>query len=410
MIESHTQRAELLIQQRRLDEALRELLVALSATPDSPRLHYLLCMVFNGKQEYEKALEHAGKSIQLAPDGDTAHYAMGLTLLHLKRLRPALEAAETAVSLAPEDPENHALKAFVLEARHLWSKALAAADTGLSLDPEHQACLNIRATCLTQLGRQDELKATFGSALRSDPENAVTHANIGWAALHRGDHRGACDAFREALRIDPQLQWARSGIVEALKARNPIYAVMLRYFLWMSRFPPKVQFGLMLGLVFGMRLLSQMGARYPALLPAINIIVPAYLLFAMMTWMARPLFNLLLWMRRDGRLALVDAQKRGAAFFAVGLGFSFLGLLALLLITRLAPGMSWWIYMLPFLLLLPWNLAIQARRGTPRLLTSLFAVAMLGAGIMIFFDPKRFLNIYTMGCILSTWVGNFVPR
>ena len=77
--------------------------------------------------------------------------------------------------------------------------------------------------------------ADAGSALANDPENALTHANQGWALLHRGDHAKALEHFREALRIDPELDWARAGIVEALKARHLIYRLMLRFFLWIGR-------------------------------------------------------------------------------------------------------------------------------------------------------------------------------
>ena len=31
------------------------------------------------------------------------------------------------------------------------------------------------------------------------------------------------------------LDWARVGMIEALKARNPVYRLLLLYFLWMSR-------------------------------------------------------------------------------------------------------------------------------------------------------------------------------
>ncbi len=52
--------------------------------------------------------------------------------------------------------------------------------------PEHAGCLNLRAMALVQLGRKDEASRTLGSALADDPENALTHANQGWALLHRG--------------------------------------------------------------------------------------------------------------------------------------------------------------------------------------------------------------------------------
>ena len=53
--------------------------------------------------------------------------------------------------------------------------------------------------------------------------------------LHQAQPKAALEHFREALRLDPNLQYAQAGIVEALKARNPIYRWMLGYFLWMGR-------------------------------------------------------------------------------------------------------------------------------------------------------------------------------
>ena len=64
---------------------------------------------------------------------------------------------------------------------------------------------------LVRLGRRDEAGATLEAALARDPENAVTHANQGWARLHAGDFRGALEHFREALRLNPSLEWARAG-------------------------------------------------------------------------------------------------------------------------------------------------------------------------------------------------------
>ena len=40
-----------------------------------------------------------------------------------------------------------------------------------------------------------------------------------WALIEQGEHEQAMEHFREALRLNPQLDWARQGIVEAMKAR-----------------------------------------------------------------------------------------------------------------------------------------------------------------------------------------------
>ncbi len=66
--------------------------------------------------------------------------------------------------------------------------------------------------------------------------------------MHQGDHKQALEHFREALRLKPDMEWARNGMVEALKARYFLYRLMLRYYLWMSRFTRRGQWGMIIGL------------------------------------------------------------------------------------------------------------------------------------------------------------------
>src|SRR5262249_35174190 len=159
----------------------------------------------------------------------------------------------------------------------------------------------LRAIAMVKLGRRAEAGATIDAALARNPDNALTHANQGWTLLEKGKPKQALEHFREALRLDPENEWARQGIVEALQARNVIYAVMLKYFLWMSRFSNRAQWGIILGAYFGNRLLSALAHSNPDLAPWILPLRILYVCFALMTWMASPFFNLLLRINRFGR-------------------------------------------------------------------------------------------------------------
>lgn len=64
---------------------------------------------------------------------------------------------------------------------------------------------------LTQLGHKDEAASSLETALFRDPENAWTHANRGWQQLQHGDREQGMDHFREALRLDPTMDWARGA-------------------------------------------------------------------------------------------------------------------------------------------------------------------------------------------------------
>jgi len=54
-------------------------------------------------------------------------------------------------------------------------------------------------------------------------------------------------------------------MVEALKARNVIYRVMLRYFLWMARLSAKAQWAVVIGMYVGTRLLARRCRRQTGL-------------------------------------------------------------------------------------------------------------------------------------------------
>jgi tetratricopeptide (TPR) repeat protein len=173
-------------------------------------------------------------------------------------------------------------------------------------------CTNCRAEALVQLGRRGEAGEALETALAEDPEDSHTHANKGWALLHAGQPKQALEHFKEALRIDPENEWARAGIVEALKARNFLYRWLLAYFLWMSRLSAGMQWGIILGGYFLIRFLGSAARENPALGPYVLPIQIIYMLFAILTWTAPHLFNLLLRLDKYGRYALSDDQIMGA--------------------------------------------------------------------------------------------------
>ena len=302
------ERASLLLQQRRHDLAETELRRHLTAEPDDAHGHTLLALCLAALDRDREAIDEAREAIRLAPDLANAHYAHALALESVNKYGDAERAIGEAIRLDPEEADYYALLAQVHANRRRWRDALATADQGLAIDPEHSGCLNLRAHALVQLNRRDDAAETIGEALARDPEDPFTHANQGWARLHAGDHAAALDHFREALRLDPRLEWAREGLVEALKAHYPVYGLMLRYFLWMSRLPRGTQMLVIIGGWFGVRIARGLAAADPTLRLILTPLIVAYAIFAVLTWTADPLFNLLLRLNRYGRYALSPEQ------------------------------------------------------------------------------------------------------
>jgi hypothetical protein len=117
--------------------------------------------------------------------------------------------------------------------------------------------------------------------------------------------------------LNPEMEWARAGIVEAMKARNFVYRWMLAYFLWMARLDARVRWGLVIGALVANNLISGQIQKTPALAPFLLPVLFAYFAFVLMSWLAYPLFNLLLRLDRFGRYALSRDQVWGANVLVV---------------------------------------------------------------------------------------------
>lgn len=319
------QKAQLLFAQSRFDLAERELRGSLASDPEDWLSHAMLAFALLRQEKVEDAIAEARAAIGYMPDAAYAHYVLALALSESKDAKVrkgARAAAAQALELEPENPDNHSLLGWLDLEEKRWKEALENAERALSLEPEHVQGANIRAQALVKLGRGVEAGLTLGSALAREPEDAMTHANMGWTLLETGDHKQALVHFRESLRLDPTSEWAREGIVEAMKARNIIYRGMLKYFFMMSKLQGRAQWMLILGLVFGVRIIRGIGEKNPGFAPIASAITVLYTAFVAATWLSRPLFNLVLRLDRFGRLCLSEDQIRGSNWLGATLGLA----------------------------------------------------------------------------------------
>jgi tetratricopeptide (TPR) repeat protein len=404
-------RATMLMQVRRYDEAVAELRRALAAEPNEAELHALLAYCLLELDSLEEATSEAEAAVGLAPHFAFPFYVLARVWQERNHPDRAMTAIDEAIRINPEDADYHAFKAGLHYNASRWRDALSEAETGLHFDAEHVQSNNLRAMALVKLGRKEEAGATIDAALAREPDNSWTHANKGWSLLearHTGD---ALQHFRESLRLDPTNNYARAGLVEGLKARNPIYGLFLRYLLWMAKLPPRTQMGVVIGGYIGFRMVRTIAADNPGLAPYLNPLLYAYMVFAWFTWLAQPVFNLLLRLHPLGKHALSADQRRETNWFGLTVatagicfGLSFLG--------------GWF---LPFDLLalyvivlaLPIHLVFQCSPGWPRLTmiagTGLLAVTAASAMIALYslsVRPFRNLNdFYWLGIVIAIWGG-----
>ncbi len=415
------ERGSILYQTGRHEAAEQEFRAALAQDSSNALSHAMLGLCLARREAYDEATAEAQEAIRLRPDWHFGYSTLAHVLLDRERLKPAAEAIVKAIEIDSFNAGYHGLLATIRLQQRLWLAALAAADAGLQIDPENQFCLNARAQALVKLGRSDEASLTIDGALRKDPENAVTHANQGWALLHAGKHREAIVHFREALRLKPEMEWAKAGLVESLKARNIIYRLMLKYFLFMSRLRGRAQWAIIVGGYVGYQILVAVKDAHPELRVLLLPLIIAYAVFAIMTWIARPLFDLMLRLHPYGRYALSRDQTMGANLvggtIAVALAIATAGLArhdSNLLTSAVLCGM----------LLLPISTIYSRPSGWPRQAMTLYcgALAFVGVAIAVagwrlhraglpasdflFNMRQQLITLFLFGVFLNGWVAN----
>jgi Flp pilus assembly protein TadD len=324
---AYLDRARLLLAQSRPADAERESMRALAQQPDDPSALALLALSRIEQDKRTAALEAAREAVGLAPDQPFFHYVHAHVLRNMDRSEEAFRAIQESLRLDPADADTFALLSSIELGRSRWPAALDAAETALALNAEHVGAANLRAMALVRLGRKAEAMESVDYALDRAPENAFSHANQGWNCLHQNDPRKAQEHFREALRLDPDLEYAREGMLEALKARNPVYRVMLAYFLWLGRQSARFQWAFIIGIFFGGRIARTLSESQPALNWIWWPLLGLFYGFVYLSWTAHPMFNLLLRFDRFGRHVLSPDQRKGAAWFGASFALAIGALL-----------------------------------------------------------------------------------
>ncbi len=409
----HLRRAELLLSQHRYDLAEDQLRQAIAAEPNEAIAYSYLAFCLAEREQWGEATESAQRAIALDPGDPRVHHALASVLRDRNMLREARAAIDESIRIAPHDADYWSVLGSIELMEKRWRAALEAAERGLECDAEHEVCVNIRAMALTNLGDRAGAAAAIDATLQRNPENAVTHANLGWTRLHEGRPRDAMTHFREALRLQPELEWARAGIVEAMKARSFIYRIFLAYFLFMNRLRGRAQWAILIGGYLMFQVVSSLSASNPALSPWLMPLMAAYLIFALGTVVSVPLFNLFLFTSRFGRYALSDQQRRGAAIFGVAIlpALAFLVLWA----TVPHPGMEL-CSLLCGLWIMPVALATMSRPGSQLLVMgSLAGVLGIACAYLCFFviafqriPFEGAVIAYTLACVGSAWVANIM--
>jgi tetratricopeptide (TPR) repeat protein len=306
------------------DEALAELNHLIREEPYQGGFYALRALVHAELGRLDQAAEDARTGREVSPDHPFVHYVSGAVALQQGAVLEAIRAARTAQELSPVYADAALLEARARASAGQWSRVRALAERVSEHDPSNEEAA-ILATIAASVERDNVLdEAAWKSLAERFPLNPVARAASGWTKLTSGQISAARGEFEHALTLDPTMSWAKRGLVLTLKARNPIYALLLQFFLWFGKLPSRTRLFVLLGGVFGYNFLRRAAEEEPQLKPLITPVLIAYGIFVALSWLADPLLNLLLLTKAEGR-RLLDADDRQSALLVGGcLGLALL--------------------------------------------------------------------------------------
>lgn len=407
MTEGLLERAMLLLQQQRYDDAERILNEIISLNPQDDHALYLLGEVCLQNDEYDRAEELADSAIAINPAASHYFFLKSRISLSKEKINDAERYVTEAIGMDPYRADHFAFWAQIKLYRKDYAGALDVANQALALDPSHIFALNVRSTALLKLNRKEESFETIAEALQENPNDAYTHANYGWGLLEKRQTAKALEHFKEALKNDPNSIHAQAGMTEALKARFFLYRWFLQYSFWMSNMTAKYQWAFILGFYFGSKLLQNLARSSEALRPFLYPLIMLLFVFAFSTWIIGPLGNLFLRLNPYGKHLLDREEKISSSLVGVSLLISLVSGLSYLI-----TGYEGYILLafFTFTMMIPLSRLFAAPKAVFLIYNIVMFVVGATAVALVFAGRKlmpELATVYLIGLLAFQFLANY---
>jgi len=176
---SYLQRAELLNDLGRYDEAIEEVRHALALNPEYADAHAMLALLQFHAKRYEEAIEPAEAALTIDPEHLAAHIVRGHALAALRRTEAALSAAEDLFRQDPESWLVNAEYAAILRQVRNGQPALDAAWRAVRLAPEEPRAHHVLALVAGDLGLTELAERARSEAARLQLESKSADQDLG---------------------------------------------------------------------------------------------------------------------------------------------------------------------------------------------------------------------------------------
>ncbi|GGM30364.1 tetratricopeptide repeat protein [Micromonospora yangpuensis] len=214
--DGYLQRAQLLAELGRYDEAAAELGFAVTLDPGSAAALTMLARVRLAADQPAQARTVAEQAVAVAPGALAPLVVRALALIDLREFAEAARTADEILALGPDDAYAQRSAAAVLAGARNGQPALNAAWRGVELAVEEPQAHLVLGLVAARLGLFDLAERAYREALRLNPQLAEARYDVGVLRLEQR-------RYAEELE---QLAEAAAPTVAAEPAGNPAMPVV----------------------------------------------------------------------------------------------------------------------------------------------------------------------------------------
>ena len=182
--------------------------------PTDPATLHNVAEALRTQGRYREAVASYRAALEIDADFAPAHAGLGIALFQWERYEESIGALEQALALQPDLPvAGSSPYVFLGRAAHKLGRPDAAEYFARAVrrDPHDPEALDHLAMARFGQQRYDEALALYRTMTEIDPDNAVTHSNLGATLYYLGRFEEALSSIERALVLDADLEIARVG-------------------------------------------------------------------------------------------------------------------------------------------------------------------------------------------------------
>jgi len=207
-VKAHLQKAQLLTQQGKTEEALKIYISIIESEPDNRDAvqgWFITTMrnTSSGPEGALKTIEDLGK---VYPENNAILFWKCFIEASTGLNEEALKDNEKLIKIYPDDPLNFILRGQVLHAKGEYTEAYQAFDRATTLDPGRWDVWGMKAGSLAKVGKFDEAIISINKGVELAPNQPVNIYNRACIYCLKGEKANALADLQKAISINPSFK------------------------------------------------------------------------------------------------------------------------------------------------------------------------------------------------------------